>query len=629
MSEKKKTDSRGHWMKPLKGGWRPSHHLLLWVEEKRNGRRVETDELWASHLYMDKSGNVNPDETQLGLGKDLEFALDRASAGKGTLTIWLPGGWDHLVLSGLASLIDDGAITWRYCSIESHRVLIRGLWRGKSIVITSLSNWTGSTWDGWREKVEARGVELFAATFTAVAGICYRLGIGSIPPSAGAAGMLLWRRALGPQVTVMTDSPAKKKKVAPSKQETYIAPLPSRPVACRHAERHCAYGLVHRQMREGMVEGPIYCVDFREAYLCGLMNMAVPVGYTRTLHRPNVLELAQAFCTHTGCSLVHLRSPERPYPVRKSGRTLWATGEYWTWLAGTELASALTLGHVLECETAYLWADKSYSPDMVAGVLSMGNWLKENAGPLEAAAWRSVYSQMIGRFAARRKRWVDAPSHHNFGRWATWHGIDAETGIPVSFRSIAGKTQRLASKEDAGDSVTLIFSCVTATTRHLVIGVTDMVGHENVIAIEADAVWVNQEGWQRLLRRCSEKGIAPDRLQCKEVFQRAWLTGQSIALVEIDGKRYFRCPGVPADIAVGQSGVVAWEQGDEWHREGGPNMKKGVRRFERKYSAEQILKAYSRPAKVLPFADELIDPMLSEALLQPLDAQQKGVFDGQ
>lgn len=626
MTDKQKKDRRGHWMKPHKGGWRPSHHLLLWPFETLSGKRVKAPVVGGIHVYLNKDGTADKTSYSTEEGHALEHMLDRAGAGKGTLTIWIPGGWDHLVLSGLAGLIDDGVITWRYCSIESHRVLIRGQWRGKNIIVTSLANWTGSTWEAWRDKVDDRGIALYASCWGAIAKWCHVASIGSVPPSAGAAGMLLWRSSLGPQIEVMEHSPAAKKKQGSDKGAIYIGPLPSRPKRCRHAERHCAYGLTHRQLRRGLVDEKIYCVDFREAYLFGLMTMVQPVCYTRTLHRPDIHELADGFSEHTGCALVQVRSPEVPYPVRRNGRTLWATGEFWTWLAGMEIASALHLSHIVACQTAYLWVGKSYRSEEIALTLSLGSTMKESWGPLPSAAWRSVYSHLVGRFAAWRKRWVDCTVPNRFGRWSMFHGIDAETGAPVTYRSIAGRVQRLEAKEDAGDSVALFFACVTAQVRYAVHQLALLAEEENVIAIEADAIWVNQTGWQKLQRRCSERGIAPDRLATKEVFDRAWLTGEAIAVVEMAGKQYLRCPGVPADIAVGTRGDVSWPQGDDWHADGGPDEKRGVRRHERRYSAKEIMRLNSSPAVRLSLSDSLSDPIMGIPLLQPLSQIEGSVF---
>lgn len=627
MTKEKKDNRRGHWMKPLNGKWRPAHHLLIWIEEETKGRHVTAKRVDTSHIYYDAAKERHIENWPLGEGKDLDFTIDRAAAGKGTLTVWIPGGWDHLVLSGLADMMDQGIITWRYASIEAHRVLIRGQWRGKEIIITSVANWTGSTWDAWRDKVKLRGRELFTGTFGAISAISQLLPVGSVAPSAGAAGLLLWRSALGPKVGVMVDAPKKGESKKPSRRVNYIAPLPSRPVKCRHAERHCAYGLVHRQMREGLVDETIYCVDLREAYLVGLASMLIPVSYTKTLHQPKIAELNESLCSHTACALVHIDCREAGYPVRQKGRTAWASGEFWTWLAGIELAEALCLSHVKECKTAYIWADTRMPDTVVAPLLAFGEQLQEKFGPLTAACWRSIYSQMVGRFAAKRKRWVEAPAHHNFGRWASWHGIDAATGQTIAYRSIAGHTQRLSAQEDAGDSVTMFFSCLTAAVRRFINMLARLAGTPNVIAIEADAIWVNRAGWQALLKRCSEVGVAPDRLRTKETFRRAWLTGKTIAVVEMDGKQYLRCPGVPADIAVGEQGDVRWPQGDDWHAEGGPDMRRGVRRHERRYSAAEIVRVFSHPARTLPFTEEIIDPALSEFLLQPLNGPERSVLD--
>lgn len=616
-----------HWLRPLKGQWRTSRHLLVWPQEEERGGRIHSSGSTVRLFEVGPTGDPTNIPLPQSDGDTLESALDCAMRLKGVLTVWLPAGWEHLVLSGLAEAIDQGTLTWRYCHFEGERLTVRGLWRGRPIIICSLANWTGGRWDQWREKVELPDEELFLLSWWAACSLSRSLMLGSLAPSAGAAGMLLWRSWMGPRVRTVIVAAQGSQDGKRSDRSAYVGPVPSRPLQARHAERHTAYGLVCRHLRRGLVEGPIYAADVSAAYLLYLLTTPCPVMYTRSLHRPSPDELCEALVGHTGCALVHLYSADEPYPARQAGRVRWATGDYWTWLAGAELADALTHRRVQQIQCAHLWRGAYIVGEHVGGVLEFADALKEQGRALEAAAWRSIYSQMVGRWAAWRRVWKDTTSGQQFGRWAAWLEADRDTGAIVQHRSIAGRVQKLAAKEDTGDSVPLLFACVTAQGRVLTRSLCALAGREHVVCIEADALWLTAAGWQALQRAASSKGIAPDSLRCKEIYDRAWMSGERISVVETGGQRYLRCPGVPGDIAVGAAGRVEWPSRGDWHADGPPRQSRGVRRGKATYSVDRIMRDYGGPPIALPWADRIDDPMMGAELLEPLAGGGRKVDD--
>lgn len=624
--EQKKGQAR-HWMRPLKGEWRTSRHLLVWPIEERRGPRVTAPSSKVVLYEISATGDPVQMDQDARDEDTLEKTIDRATQMKGTLTIWLPAGWEHLVLSGLAEAIDAGILTWRYCHFEGERLIVRGLWRGRQIIICSLANWTGGRWDQWRDKAGLEGEQLFLASWYAAAVVSRSLHLGSLAPSAGAAGMLLWRSWLGPRVHTVVRNDAKSPQDGRSKPQQYVGPLPSRPLRARNAERHVAYGLVCRHLRRGLIEGPIYAVDVSVAYLLYLLTTPCPVMYTRTLHRPAPDELCGAMDGHTGCALVHLYSADEPYPVRRGGRVVWATGDYWTWLAGAELADALCARRVQAVESAHVWWAQMLAGDDVGRLMALGDALADSGQRLEAAAWRSIYSQLVGRFAAWKRTWKDTTSHQQFGRWAAWLEADRDTGAIVQHRSIAGRVQKLSAKEDTGDSVPLLFGCVTAQGRYITRSLAAIAGRENVVCVEADALWVTPAGWQAIQRAASAQGIAPDMLKCKEVYDAAWMSGERISVVRTGGQLYLRCPGVPGDVAVGAGGRVEWPSRGDWHADGPPKRSRGVKRGVAHYSVERIMRDYGGAPIALPWAERIDDPMMGAELLEPLGGGGKKVDD--
>lgn len=638
-----------HWMRPLKPGPLRGRHVLLYCQEdKRKGRVLPgVRRAWIFDVAPD-GWSASPPIVYASVDQ-LDSLLDGAVAKKGESTIWLARGWTDLVISGLAELIDSGVIKWRYASINGAKVLIRGSWRGRRITVTSLANWTGNRWDGWHDLERDLGVQrLMTAvinsdmpadsitgaeevgalqSLAAIVNICTSLGLRRIPPTCSGAGIAAWRGWLGPTASVEKKGGRKKRGAKAAPREVYIGPLPNRPPRAREAERHTCYALTSRQLRKGFVDEPIYCADIRAAYLLGLLNTPLPIMFARTLYKPTAESLAESLIDHTGLALVGIKSPDWCYPCRVNGRVVPCRGTFWTWLCGIDLAGALCRQHVSQVWAAHIWMAAYVDPVRAGHIHSAMGLLDKHENIGLRQAWRSVYSSLIGRFAGWKKIWVDSRAASGFGNWASWAQADPDTGDIVPHRSIAGRAQLLRERVDAGDSVPLLFGVVTAQVRYYTQLLADLAGPENVFAIASDSLWLNAAGWQALLKRVSECGMAPDNLKVKDTYDRAWMTGRSVCVTERHGIRQLHLPGVHDGAFVDASGHVVMEHADDWSAIGTPKSSVGVGRRRVRYSVDKIIDQYAAPAAPLPLGETVNIPLLGGQLLRPLRGGRN--IDGQ
>jgi hypothetical protein len=636
-----------HWVRPLKSGPLKGKHVLIYVrEDTERGvaipaeRRVWSADLQGSAWNLRLVDSYNTTDR-------LDSLLDQCCAKKGETAIWLLRGWTDLVLSGLAELMDAGAITWRFCNISGHKLLIRGSWRGRKVAITSLGNWTGGRWENWGDTSTDVGVKRLLsqlpeslrfyspeerteetaalATFATIVHTSSLLGLPRVAPTSAAAGLLTWRAWLGNTVhlTAAKEKGKKAKKIPGT--EAYLAPLPNRPKIARAAERHIVYPLTSRQLCIGHVEGPIYCLDVRAAYLLGLMTTPLPICYVKTLKNPTALEASESLCGHTGLALVRLNSDDYFYPCRINGRVIPCKGRFWTWLCGTELALAYFSNHVEETWCAHYWIGELLRPRAVELCFHLTQILDRADNAATKKAWRSVYSSLVGRFAGWSSNWSDSRAAPGFGRWATWQQADPRTGAIVPYRSVAGKVQMLRSKEDSSSAVPLMFGTITSQVRWFVRKLAEICGYEHVFSIVSDSIWVSQDGWQKLQRHVSESKLPPDNLRVKAIYDQAWMTGGAVAVVERDGKRQLIMPGVRNGVGVDPSGHIVMEHTDDWSGIGEPIAAAGVPRRKVRYSAAKVVEHHGAPASPLLAGETLNVPLLDEALLQPLHG--KGTID--
>lgn len=629
-----------HWLRPIKCGQPRGRHLLLYVrEESAKGVATPAERrLWLADVG--KGGWALRCVGSYHTTDRLDSLLDQCCVERGETTIWLLRGWTDLVLSGLAELMDANIITWRYCNISGSKLLIRGQWRGRKVTITSLGNWTGGRWENWGDLSGDQGVRRLLTSISeadkstpdssgeeenravealaAIVCTCSVLCLPRVPPTSAAAGLLVWRGWLGSTVVVEAKPGRAKKGRKKPAAEVYVAPLPNRPRKARAAERHVVYALTSRQLRRGKVDGQIYAVDIRSAYLLGLLSTPLPVLYAETLDQPSNETAAEKLCNHTGLALVRIHTENWYYPCRLNGRVVPCRGRFWTWLAGKELAAAYCSGHVAETWCLHAWIGAKVSPDSYRLCGSLISQLERADYCAVKKGWRAVYSSLVGRFAGWRKVWSDSRAAAGFGRWATWVQADPRSGNIVPYRSVAGKVQLLRAKEDADSAVPLLFGCVTAQVRYFLQTLANVCSYENVYNIVADSLWVSQEGWQRLQRHVSEAGLPADNLRVKAIYDCAWMAGQSIAVTERDGKRQLILPGVLDGAAIDATGHVVMEHADDWSGIGEPRAADGVRRRKVRYSVDRIVDRYGAPAEVILPGETVDIPLLDDALLQPL-----------
>lgn len=631
-------NERKHYLTPLKGKIRTGRHLFLWIEtdETEPILRVAANRAWEvlwkpDGLEMDCAGAWTD-------AADLERLLDLYTAGTGTLTIWLARGWEDLVLSGLAQLLDSGAFCWRYALIDGQRVLIRGTWRGRSIVVTSLANWTGCRYDTWPQALEDHSVQLFMgaictaadkvgkplsrperqalAAWFACAMASRLLRTISLAPTVAGAAVQVWRRFLGPTYTIYVRKKDKKGRLKREQPLRVVAPSPYRPEKAALAERHCCYGLFLCYLRQGLVDESIYCMDLRGAYALALAMSPLPAQYERTLHKPSMVELVTKMTGRTGHALVRISTTEYAYPVRRNRTVAPAIGHYWTWLAAAELVHALSSGHVQECYTAYIWRMARISPVSQELLLNLASSLTHDASTGVGVAWRAIYSALVGQFAGRRQHWRDIAPRAGVERWSQWVAADAQTGQLRRCRSIAGRQQQLVDNTDTSASVPLVYASITAWVRWMGQALLNIAGTENCVALVADSLWVTRKGWQRLLKRCSQVGLAADNLRTKAVFDRCYFDGKSAVICERNGERILRVPGCRDGTTLDSDYRATDFVAPPWGATASLDPASGIARRQRTFAGQRLISSYAHPAIVQPLGVPLDDPLLRPELLE-------------
>jgi hypothetical protein len=615
MDKKDKPTER--YMRPLKMGARPSTHVLIWTEPHRDctigQRRMEV------RSYRVTTNDITAIDTWAPLSspEQLRDYLLSQSQRKRVLYAWLPGGWEDMIVSGLTHLLDSGQMEYGYLSTSPDKTILRGRIKGRSIHVGSVGGWTGAGWDGWREHTEARERELYVESWQAIAALSLALQLPKIAPSAISASRMVWRGILGPRTTVYTRVPKKKDEDKSQYGMAVVLPLRRRAQWVRQLERHSCYGMVTQYAWQGYYPSKIYVVDIPQAYLSAYATAPMPVAYDRRVKHTTPLELEGWLQNRWGMALVHVHTEEYGYPLRRHGRVCLASGQYWTWLCGEELMAALRGGHVCEVQEALLYYSIRHPEQTMQAMLAIRQHLDQRLGKMAVAAWRSVYCQLVGSWAHWRREWKPVDRRSPVGNWGVWHAAEGVAGVIRHYRAVAGRVEKMYISDGSWYAYPPIYAAVLSQLRTLVGGVLLAAEGKGILGIENDSVWLTEDGFAHCQRTLAQYDVEPEKCRAKVVYDRAWILDRHRAVVEREGKRYLRRPGVPATLPLDEHGAVQWRThlGMMEHT---PEALAGTMRGRtRRVVLNTKIPESEDQGKPLPLWEHLVDPVLDQELMEP------------
>lgn len=564
----------------------PARHLLLLVAPatRRSGRARRSWTLRPLALYG-VAATVSATDTVVESYRaepTVPSLTELLVAGRGDwrqLTIWLPRGWLDLSLSGLATLMELGQLTYRSLVLDGERLVLTGRLCGQSVRITSFAAYCGGSLpDILLAPVTAELTAISPPTAAALpTGLhdtvmrwlhllwCPRLfELPGAPLTVGSAARGLWRSWFGPARPAPAPVASGPGSAATGPGRLVHYPLTRRPPTARAAERQACYGLFSEQYRRGLVPGPVYCWDAKAAYLQALCRAPLPMYYLHYLSKPPVSGLAPLLADQWALALVRVGRPQVPCPYRSGFRTGRAEGTFWTWLAGAELARAVAADEITECYGVHVYGAATLQPALCRQCLTIRDRLLRDGQALYAAYWRGLYSALVGQFAQREYVWEDRHHPAPSGDWSTWRQWDAELEADVKWRCVAGRTQRLLRRPDNGHGFPAIFAAVTAWLRSAIDATVLALPPGCVLARVCDSLWLTQAGHEALATWSQRRQRWPIVMSEREVYDTVWLTGDGRAVVAIAGEEYVRSPGVPAASAAGEGGLVEWPTTEPW-----------------------------------------------------------------
>jgi hypothetical protein len=554
--------------------------------------------------------------------QSLAALLPRLAPPRRALTVWLARGWEDVILTGLAELIQSGLYRYRFCTLDGCRVILCGRLGKRRVDVTALANWTCGEWDAWRDHVgehlgTARAGKGAQTTLNALKGASpdercalgtaltvlsgvHALRLGPVRLSLGAQARGWWRAWGGPRLgRVRTTKGGALARGAPA-GPVVVAPTGDRPRAAAQAEHHCCHGLAREHYYRGRVKGHVHVLDLQSAYLIGLVYGQLPAAFDRPLWGPTPQALSEAIRGGAGCALVRLEGTKSPYFRGPHDAPRRAVGTFWAWLAEPELVRALDQGAVTECEVAWLWRHVRQSRADREMLSRVGGELKASGFPHYAALWRGVYAACVGGFAARAWDWKDVDARSPAGEWATWTAAGAREGTFDHYRAVGGRVQKRVYMGETAHALPLVYATVTAHVRVALDYFRSTLPPETVLATACDALWVTDAGLEVAKRSPALAPAMGHRWTVKDTFDEAWLDGKGRAVVRKGAHLFPLLPGVPAGVCLDTTGQAVWGRAQDWDQVLSTRPDRTVRRRRVRWDGGRLMRENDRPLRPTP-----------------------------
>lgn len=246
---------------------------------------------------------------------------------------------------------------------------------------------------------------------------------------------------------------------------------------------------------------------------------------------------------------VRIKTRHPHYPVRMGGRVWYPVGEFWTDLAGPEIAEAHARGDLAEIGPGYAHALGWYLQDWAKWVLNVQSGSDDTAPAVAVPMVKHWGRACIGKFAARgfsKQAYGDATGPG----WSYLPVWDIAAQAHGSIVEIAGKRWKCLADSDGDNAYPAVLAYVESYTRARLTRVIERLGRQLVTCCDTDGL--TGRNLPGALAQLPAGLTAPLVLREKQTWRQLRVIGPQ-HLVR-DGKRKFS--GIPASATERDDGTL-------------------------------------------------------------------------
>ena len=268
--------------------------------------------------------------------------------------------------------------------------------------------------------------------------------------------------------------------------DIWIDPHPD----ARRFERSAIYGGRRELLRFGELPESEYCdLDLEHAFTSVGEHFALPASRGRHFER---VQLDSPLIGGAGVGLIaecRVRVDRPRYPLRTDAGVVYPTGEFWTTLAGPEIAEARARGELLAVGPGYGYVLKHWAHEWSRWVTAVLDGRDESVGPMLRLLLKGASKTVWGRTAMRVTGTVsegDGPTEE----LRLERGHDQTSGCGMVIIDQGWRRRIELQDQESDDSFPAILAWVQSIVRVLVSRLVDALGDDALVQIATDGVLV-------------------------------------------------------------------------------------------------------------------------------------------
>ena len=264
-------------------------------------------------------------------------------------------------------------------------------------------------------------------------------------------------------------------------------------------DRLAYYGGRLECYRIGMIDSLTYQVDVNGLYPRVMLDGLYPCEVLDYDHSPKPRDPPHDLRNIGSTAEVYIDSPETPYPVRGLDGTTWCRGRVRTILAGPELQTAVTAGHVHHVGRWTHYGLSDLFTAYVRWLWRLRSQAKARGDTLVASVCKSLLNSLHGKFGQRDGEWhycgrTETPRTYSSGK-LIGRGVDDD----INVRVLDGHFFTQNRDHEHEQSFVPIAAWTASYGRWYMEQAMDVAGRSEVYYQATDSLLVSEQGHRNLL----------------------------------------------------------------------------------------------------------------------------------
>ena len=540
-----------HYLRRNDAVWTPPHLVFADTETRpitEAGRDVQVLRCWAGRAVDRRPTPAGRCEDRTAAGTTAEELVDQVEdwlVGRESLWVFFHNAGFDIAVTRLPMLLAargwritdvaaDSASPWMRMARRGKRLAILDSWSWLRVPLSKVGAAVGITKPPlpgddadpatWMARCAA-DVDILTAGMTQLMDWWEETGKGRWSITGGATGWNAMRHT-------------------PTKHRVLVTPDED---GIAH-DRAAVHGGIRYVWRHGTLPAGSYTeVDIEQAYVTAAATQLLPVKRMRVFDSYPVDGRLLSTSRFAAIARVRVRTEVPDYPCR-IGRHVWyPVGEFWTTLAGPDLAAAQAAGHLLECA-------RTDVHQLGDALVPWATWCRElaagrdlQAPPVAVIAGKHWARAVLGKWAQRSfSRTELGPSP--VSGWGYQHAYSHVSGTRGALLDVAGQRWFTFADGDADNCYPAIWAFAESHVRAALRRVAAALGPGKLVQADTDGLIV--DGLSEADLALAQAAAAPFTIRAKRTFTRLEVIGPQ-HLVR-DGRRKFS--GVPAAAVKAKDG---------------------------------------------------------------------------